>query len=433
MDRRLVWLFGLVATWMVLRWLFGGPRRRPQRQHRQPSAFTQSRHRFLRSKPPQSGAEPKAPRWTRLKIVQQRPYSFAHPALKKGEWLDLSADGRSDKLQRRGLPVFQNPDELAAWLCVPVNRLAWLSHRCTRGKPLGVRQAHYIYTWKPKRSGGLRLIESPKTDLKAIQRQILTGILNHLPTSPVAHGFVTGRSILTNAQPHVNAAVLVKFDLRDFYVNVGPKRILRLFRRVGYSREVAIWLTRLTTSIIPGNLPFPVGDNYALWRYRHRHLPQGAPTSPALANLVACRLDQRLSGLAKSFGATYTRYADDLTFSGDEAFAKSLRTFIQLVDKLIRVEGFRSNTAKRQVLRRHQRQIVAGVVVNDKLNVCRSDFDRLKAVLHQCVKLGPSTQNKDQHPDFAAHLRGRIAHVTQLNRTRGRKLQAMYMRIDWRR
>lgn len=373
------------------------------------------------------------PNWTRLKIVQKRPYSFAHPGVKKGEWFDLSADGRSDELQRRGLPVFQNPDELAAWLHVPVNRLAWLSHRCTRGKPLGVRQAHYIYTWKPKRSGGLRLIESPKADLKAIQRQILTGILNQLPISPVTHGFVAGRSIVTNARPHVSAAVLVKFDLQDFYVNVGSKRILRLFRRIGYSREVAIWLTRLTTSIIPGNLPFPTGDNYALWRYRQRHLPQGAPTSPALANLVAQRLDQRLAGLAKSFGATYTRYADDLTFSGDETFAKSLRTFIQLVDELIRVEGFRSNKAKRQVLRRHQRQIVAGVVVNEKPNVCRRDFDRLKAVLHQCVKLGPSTQNRDQHPDFAAHLRGRIAHVTQVNRARGQKLHDMYMRIDWRR
>lgn len=431
MDRRLVWLIGLVTTWMVLRALFGKRRQRSPRPWYLPRRPV--RRRFLRHESQSSTGDRRRLKWTRFPTTRQRPYSFAHLGLRRGEWIDLSTDGRADELAQRGLPVFHNPDQLASWLNMPVNRLAWLAHRCSRGRPIGVRQAHYIYNWKPKRSGGLRLIESPKASLKAVQHQILVGILNHLPISSAAHGFTRGRSIVTNAAPHVNAYVIVKFDLQDFYVNVGTKRVLRLFRRIGYSREAAIWLTRLTTSIIPGNLPLPDGDNYALWRYRSRHLPQGAPTSPALANLVAYRLDQRLAGLAKSFGATYTRYADDLTFSGDEAFAKSLRTFIQLVDKLIRAEGFRSNKAKRQVLRKHQRQIVAGVVVNDKPNVCRRDYDRLKAVLHQCVRLGPSTQNRDQHPDFAAHLRGRIAHVAQLNPARAQKLQDMYVRIDWRR
>jgi len=347
--------------------------------------------------------------------------------------LDLSRDGRNDELLRRGLPVFQTPDELAAWFNIPVNRLAWLAHRCTRGNPPGVSQSHYVYTWKPKRSYGFRLIESPKASLKAIQRQILSGILDRLPVSDAAHGFRKDRSILTNAQPHVHTAVVVKFDLSDFYLTVRPGRITNLLRRVGYSREVAIWLTRLTTSTIPGNLPGPVKKPLVMWEYRQRHLPQGAPTSPALANLVAYRLDQRLLGLAKSFGANYTRYADDLTFSGDARFGKSLKVFIPLVEAIIRSERFQSNKAKRQVLRRHQRQIIAGVVVNDIPNYCRKDYDRLKAILHRCATLGPATQNHEQIDDFAAHLRGRIAHVRQLNPQRAKKLESLFQQIDWSR
>lgn len=279
----------------------------------------------------------------------------------------------------------------------------------------------------------MRLIESPKPTLKRVQRQILKDVLDRLPVSQAAHGFRAGRSIVTNAEPHVGSTVVVKFDLLEFYANVRAAQVVRVYRKAGYSREAAIWLTRLTTSACPGNLPFPEGDHYGVWRYRLRHLPQGAPTSPALANLVAYRLDQRLSGLAARFGGTYTRYADDLTFSGAAKFARALRVVIPLVEQIIRSEGFFSNPAKRQVLRRHQQQRIAGVVVNDRLNVCRRDVDRLKAVLHQCVKFGPSRQNREGHDDFAAHLRGRIAHVGQLNSQRGKKLWELFAQIDWRR
>ena len=167
--------------------------------------------------------------------------------------------------------------------------------------------------------------------------------------------------------------------------------------------------------------------------YLRRHLPQGAPTSPRLANLSAFSLDVRLSGLARAFGAAYTRYADDLTFSGPAAFGHSLRDFIPLVSQIIRQERFRVNRAKRQVLRANRALVVTGVVVNQKVNVPRRQFDRLKAVLTNCVREGPSTQNHAGHPRFAAHLRGRIAHVGQLNPARGAKLLALYDRIDWKR
>jgi hypothetical protein len=244
---------------------------------------------------------------------------------------------------------------------------------------------------------------------------------------------VAGRSIVTNAKPHVGRAVLLKFDLENFYATVSMARVTGIFRGLGYSREAAIWLARLTTSALPMNTPFERSDPAALLPYLRRHLPQGAPTSPALANLSAWGLDVRLSGLARSFGANYTRYADDLTFSGPEEFIPSLRDFIPLVSKVIRQERFRVNKKKRKVIRDNARQTVTGVVVNTRLNIDRREFDRLKAILTNCEHHGPSTQNRDKRENFAAHLRGRIAHVAQLNPARGSKLLGIYQRIDWRR
>jgi RNA-directed DNA polymerase len=359
------------------------------------------------------------------------PYSFSYGAGSKGRFRDLSQDINVARLAAWQLPVLKTPDDLARWLNVPINRLAWLAHRCRNGRPEGVRQSHYHYRWLPKASGGVRLIEAPKRELRAVQRRILSEILDRFPVPAAAHGFVRGRSIKTHAAIHQQAYVLLRFDLKDFYASVGFNRVVAIFRAIGYSREVALWLARLTTAALPTNLIGPPEDPNAPWRYRRRHLPQGAPTSPALANLSAYWLDKRLTGLANSFDCRYSRYADDLTFSGDESLDPKLRVLIQLVQQIVASERFHANKKKRRVLRRHQRQIVTGVVINDRPNVCRADYDRLKAILHNCVTHGPATQNLQAHPNFAAHLRGRVAHVQQLNPTRGAKLLALYERIEW--
>ena len=260
---------------------------------------------------------------------------------------------------------------------------------CTATRRIRARKvsdkAHYHYRWLNKRAGGRRLIESPKRTLKQVQYRILREILDKVPPHGAAHGFSAGRSILTNARPHVKQAVLVKFDLANFYPSVTLARVTAIFRSLGYSREAAIWLARLTTSALPSNMPFVKEEPSAVLPYLKRHLPQGAPTSPALANLSAYSLDVRLSGLARTFGATYTRYADDLTFSGPQRFGTSLRDFIPLVSQIVRQERFRLNGSKRKVLRSTGKLIVTGVVVNEKLNVSRREFDRLKAVLTNCA------------------------------------------------
>ncbi len=363
--------------------------------------------------------------------VGKRAYRFARPSM-RGGWLDLSLDQDASRLERFSLPSITVPEDLAKWLEITLGQLAWLVHRFEEEQcPPDEHTAHYCYRWINKRSGGKRLIEAPKAKLKRVQWRILDGILGHVPPHPAAHGFVAGRSIRTNAQPHVGQRVILKLDLENFYPSVSINRVVAIFRSLGYCREAAIWLGRLTTTSLPAAMHRHGESNADLAPYLGRRLPQGAPTSPALANLSAFSLDLRLAGLARSFGANYTRYADDLTFSGDERFLRSLAVFIPLVDQIVRSERFSLNKKKRKVIRNNQRQTVTGVVVNAHPNVTRDQYDTLKAILTNCIRRGPSTQNHDRHESYFAHLQGRIAHVIQLNPARGERLRRLFEQIDW--
>lgn len=417
---------------LLRRWLFGPP---PETDRSGPVAppIPRERRRVTRLKPLryQSSLVPTS-RERELVESPAPPYRFAHRDFSRKAFLDLSQDADPRWLDYYGLPHLRTPEELAEWLKLPIGKVAWLTYRfCENRRPQSAREAHYHFRWVRKRSGGHRLIESPKGTLRQVQQQILREILELVPPHPAAHGFVRGRSILTNAQPHVGKRVILKLDLDNFYPSVRQSRVVAIFRSLGYSREVALWLARLTTSAAPGNLKLPLGESTSIWRYMPRHLPQGACTSPALANLSAFGLDARLSGLAAKWHVDYTRYADDLTFSGDPRFVPALREFIPLVQQIIRDEGFQVHRAKRRVLRSSQRQTVTGVVVNHKANISRSEYDELKAILHNCLQQGPAGQNRDGHPDFAAHLRGRIAHAMHLNPARGQKLLALFARIKW--
>ena len=361
------------------------------------------------------------------------PYRYARYGSQTGHYLDLSRDCDNARLGQLGLPVFHNPEQLADWIGLPLNKIAWLVHRFSSGRPLTEEEAHYHFHWVKKRRGGWRLIEAPKATLKLVQSKILHEILNKIPVHSASHGFAVGRSILTNATPHVGQGIIVKFDLSNFYPTVSFARVVAIFRSFGYSREAAIWLGLLTTSAIPGNLAFQEQGPYAIAPYLRRHLPQGAPTSPALANLSAYGLDVRLAGLARSFGANFTRYADDMTSSGPAELGHGLSILVPLVQQIVRQERFSINKAKRKVLRSHQRQVVTGVVVNEKPNVSRAHYDRLKATLTNCLRHGPSTQNHERIENFCEHLRGCIAYVAMLNPARGKKLSDLLLKIDWNR
>ena len=307
------------------------------------------------------------------------------------------------------------------------------------------RLGHYVYTWRPKADGSARLIESPKPRLKAVQRRVLDDFLDAIPPHDAAHGFRRGRSVRTFAAPHAGQAMVLRVDLCDFFATVGAARVAAVWRTAGYPEPVARLLAGLCTNRVPTSVfnGLARGDGSgdgpeataAAWRSRRKfaapHLPQGAPTSPALANLAAYRLDARLAGLAEASGAVYTRYADDLAFSGGDDFARGVARFQASVFALAIEEGFEVNPRKTRPMRRGVRQRLAGVVVNAHPNVARDDYDRLKATLHNCLTLGPDAQDRDRLGDLRARLTGRVAHVAMLNPARGAKLRAILDRIAW--
>jgi hypothetical protein len=338
------------------------------------------------------------------------------------------------------LPQLATPGALAAWLGLSDGKLHWYADPTGRNRkhPSGCLRT-YRHRWLPKPRGRSRLLEIPKPGLNRLQRQVLDGILARIPVHPAAHGFCPGRSIVTNAVPHCGKRVVVRFDLADFFPSVPIARVYRTFRTFGYPEQVSRLLTGLCTTRLPLDVwdarpnPASDGSDHATWqRLASRHLPQGAPTSPALANLAAHRLDRRLARLASLVGADYTRYADDLTFSGGDDFARRVKRFADLVARIVGDEGFTLNYRKTRVMRNGGRQHVTGVVVNSRPNVPRSEFDQLKAVLTNSVRHGPVGQNRENHLDFRAHLAGRVAHVSAVNPVRGRKLWAIFDRISWK-
>ncbi len=341
--------------------------------------------------------------------------------------------------QYRGLDVPQIAAEgdLAGWLGLGVGQMLWLADtRRRHGEEAVPVMQNYTYTFLPKRSGGLRLVEAPKARLKAAQRQILRGILDIVPAHDACHGFVRGRSCLTGAALHAGEQIVLCMDVADFFPSTSAARVHVLFRRLGYPHAVTRVLTGLCTTMTPrtafDRAPDPSAFDWeARKRYGAPHLPQGSPTSPALANLVARVLDARLGGLARKVSARYTRYADDLTFSGGPEFEEALRWFPEAVARVLRDEGWRANPAKTRTMRQSSAQVVTGIVVNQHLNVRREDYDALKAILFNCLRTGPLAQNRESEPDFRAHLDGRVAWVGGVNPLRGRKLRVLFDQVDW--
>jgi RNA-directed DNA polymerase len=222
-------------------------------------------------------------------------------------------------------------------------------------------------------------------------------------------------------------------------VTAGQVRAL-LQGTAGLTEPVAHLVTGLGTTVLPAGVwrrvPVPPGAAAA---DRHRrlgqrlvvpHLPQGAPTSPALANLVCFRLDRRLAGLAAAAGATYTRYVDDLVFSGGRALAGD--RFAERVTAVVADEGFRVNTAKTRAVGAARRQQVLGTVVNAHPTLPRPERDALRALLHNCAAQGWRTQVRDRDPEtFRDHVLGRVAWAASVDPALGVRLRALAAGIDW--
>lgn len=339
----------------------------------------------------------------------------------------------------RGLPVplLETPRALADWLGLSPPELEWFADvEGYRAAATQEASRHYRHAWIAKSGGRARLLEAPKPRLKAIQRRILREVLDPAPLHEAAHGFRRGRSCLTAAQRHAGEAVLVTVDLEDFFPSLPIGRVHGLFRSLGYPWSVARLLTGICSTVTPASVfgSLPTGrrsDDRTERLLRQRHLPQGAPTSPALANLCCWRLDCRLTALAARFEARYTRYGDDLAFSGDRDFARRVRSLLPLLATICADLGLTLNPRKSRIMHQGSRQQLTGLVVNRHINVPRASYDRLKAQLWNCLRHGAAGQNRDGHADFRAHLDGRITWVENVNPRKGYRLRLLFQQIDW--
>jgi RNA-directed DNA polymerase len=314
------------------------------------------------------------------------------------------------QLGRYGLPVWRTESALAAALELELKALRYFSTHSAKD-----RSSHYVTFAIPKRSGGERLIMAPKTRLKRLQRQLNALLVSKLPVSEYAHGFRSGHSVRTNAERHVGKAVILRLDITDFFGTIHFGRVRGLLIALGYGYPVATVLAALMTEAV--RQPVVVGETVFFPPTGPRACPQGAPTSPGLSNAIVVKMDHRLAGLARRYGFSYTRYADDLTFSGnDMAAAHALRL---LATRVVEEEGFAVNERKTQVARRGTRQTVTGVGVNDVLGWPRRERRRLRAAIHQYFQTHAGA-NAD--PALLARLDGKVAYVSMLNPGQARRL-----------
>lgn len=329
----------------------------------------------------------------------------------------------TEGLIAQNLPILHKSDDVAALLGVSLPVLRWLSfHRKS------VALVHYHRYGIPKKTGGIRNISAPKKQLAEAQEKILWRILNKVAPSESAHGFVKKRSVVSNAVPHVGKNVVINLDLKDFFPTITYRRVKGLFRSLGYSEHVATVLGLLCTE--PTRAKAELGGKVYHVALGERFLPQGACTSPAITNLLCRKLDKRLAGLAKSAGFSYTRYADDLTFSGEDTGETG--RLLRSVRKIISGEGFIEHDKKTRVMGRGRRQEVTGVVVNTKPTVSRDEIRTLRAILNNAKRTGLEGQNRDKVANFEAHLRGRIAYVSMVDKDRGKVLQDAFERVSTR-
>lgn len=322
-----------------------------------------------------------------------------------------------DRLKSYGLPQLGTAQEIATAMGLSIGQLRFLAFNRKVSAT-----THYIRFQIPKKTGGYRVISAPMPRLKEAQNWILENILEKVEMHEAAHGFRASRSIVTNARPHVGAEAIINIDLKDFFPSVAYKRVKGLFRSLGYSDGAATIFGLICTEAEVEQIELD-GKTYYV-ATSDRHLPQGAPSSPAVTNLLCRRLDRRLSKMADELGFTYTRYADDLTFSASGDDLKNICNVLRRTESVVAHEGFEVHPDKTRVLRRSRQQEVTGVVVNSKPNVSRKELKKFRAAIYQIEKDGPAGKRWGKSEDVLASMRGFANYVYMVNPEKGAEFQS---------
>ena len=331
-------------------------------------------------------------------------------------------------LDSNGLPVIFDQQHLAFLLMMDKQALRHLIFEAP---------SHYKYFAIKKRSGGLRRIMAPYNDLRNVQTWIKENILDKIGQPNYVTAFTKGRNIFGNAKIHEGKKYILKLDIAHFFESIDVRRVYNAFCRMGYEKGVSSWLANLCTSKIDEYKYSQLDELKDVQKLfdelkdREAFLIQGAPTSPALANIICYRMDRRIMGLADKLGFNYSRYADDMTFSAD-----SLSDFpkVGLIRRIVKSEGFHLKAEKTEFLHVGNRQIVTGLLVDGRVRVPGRYKKDIKRHIHFCLKYGGREHFNKIAPGQAfgkEWLDGRIRYVYSIEPEAAKKLWADFEKIDW--
>lgn len=348
----------------------------------------------------------KAENW---QLLQQQQILYLGEEVSKGLYYKES---NLTLLEKYKLPFYKDALALAKSMQIDLKALQYLAYNRK------VSKINHYHTFElEKKSGGKRKISAPKPKLKEIQNWILENILQKIPYTTEAHGFIKERSIVTNAQPHINKDIVVNIDLKDFFPTVTYKRVKGLFHKMGYSEEVAVILGLLCTH---SEINETILDGVTYYvQSGERKLPQGSPASPAISNLIVYKMDKKINGLAKKLNFNYTRYADDMSFSTTQENSKNVSRLLYFTKKIIETEGFVIHPDKIHVMRKGIQQKVTGIVVNKKPNIDRNQLRKFRALLHNIEKNGWKDQKWGKAIHVINAIEGYINYVRMVNPEKG--------------
>ncbi len=330
----------------------------------------------------------------------------------------------SDKarLQKFNLPVFDNAKDLADAIKISVGLLRFLAYSRKYSKT-----SHYKRFKIAKKTGGFRLISAPMPRLKQAQHYILEHLLNKVAVHPKANGCVKKKSIVSNAKLHLDKDVVINQDLKNFFPTITYKRVKGVFKSLGYSEQISVILALLCTE--PKIMDVDVlGENYYA-QIGERFLPQGSPCSPAITNILCRKLDYRLDGLAKHYGFEYSRYVDDITFSGTKNEYEHITSILKYSKKIVSEENFILHPDKLRIMKKKQKQEVTGIVVNKKLNIDRKTLKRFRALLFQIEKDGIEGKSWNGGSNVLAQIDGFSNFVYQVDKEKGQRLKDRVKKI----
>lgn len=301
----------------------------------------------------------------------------------------------ADGLLEQGLPVIFDENHLKNILKLHRVKMEYYQEFCIAGK-----------------SGKERTICAPSKSLKVRQRWILDNILYKIPISDCCEGFAKGHSIVTNAQRHIGYEQSLNIDIKDFFPSISQDRVKQVFIEMGYSREASEYLARLCC-------------------YKGK-LPQGAPTSPYLANIVCRDMDEQLIQYSEEKDIIYTRYADDMSFSGNCEMIE----LYEEIQKIVADSGFEVNYSKTRVYKGKKRKIITGIIVKEESLAVPRDYKRkLKQEIYYCQKFGVATHLENtkaiKRVNFREYLYGKAYYIKMIEPKTGRYFLEELDKICW--